>query len=327
MRHILISVLFTSLVQSTLTYAEGIQGTAFTDPSLIWQKVPPGWIAQPIRAEAEASEADLAVTLDQQMYTPLLPFIKAYAVKHEVKIAVSEGTCGISAGLLSRKAVDIGGFCCPPSLTDRLPDLSFHTLAVASVALFVHPANPFKSLSFQQAQRIFQGEITDWSSLAGAVTTNSAQPIHVIGRLHCKLRPGHWRLLLDNEELFSPDLVEVGTIQDMIETVANDRYAIGYETLWMIQQYKGAKGAKILSLDGIRPDDTVALASGRYPLYRVYNVTSWEGVAARPFARKLVHYLEEQTVNLDENYAMVPASQLRYNGWIFKGKELVGEPD
>jgi len=326
MKHILISALFISLVQTTLIHAEGIRGTAFTDPGLTWREMPLGWITQPVQPEPEAPEADLAVTLDQQLYAPLLPVIQAYAAKNRLKIAVSEGTCGISAGLLRRKAVDIGGFCCPPSLTDRLPDLRFHTLAIAPIALFVHTANPIENLSFQQAQRIFQGEISEWSHLGSAITKGKAQPIHVIGRLHCKLRPGHWRLLLDNEGLFSPDLVEVGTIQDMVAAGTNDRYAIGYETLWMIRHHRGAKGAKILSLDGVRPDDRVALASGHYPLYRVYNVTSWEGAAAKPLARELVHYLQEQMVNLDMEYAMVPASQLRHYGWKFKDDELVGEP-
>jgi hypothetical protein len=326
MRNILISILLVCLVQTTATDAQEIRGPAFTDPGVIWQKMPPGWITQPIQTEPEVSAAKLAVTLDQQLYAPLLPLIQRYATKHGVKIAVGEGTCGISAGLLRRKAVDIGGFCCPPALTDRLPGLRFHTLAIGAVALFVHPANPVENLSFQQAQRIFQGEISDWSHLGRAASKGRAQPIHVIGRLHCKLRPGHWRLLLDNEDLFSPDLFEVGTIQDMIEAVTNDRYAIGYETLRMIQHHRGAKGTKLLTIDGVRPDDRVALASGHYPLYRVYNVTSWEGAAAKSLARELVHYLQEQMVNLDMAYAMVPASQLRDYGWKFKEDELVGEP-
>ncbi len=327
MRHILISVLLISLLKTTSVDGEELQGPAFTDPSFTWQNLPPGWIRRPVQVQPEASQTDLAVALDQQTYAALLPLIQAYAAKHRIKIAVSKGTCGISAGLLRRKAADIGGFCCPPSLTDRLPDLRFHTLGIAAIALFVHPTNTVENLSFQQAQRIFQREISDWLSLGTVNPNRKGQPIRVIGRLHCKLRPGHWRLLLDNEDLFSPDLVEVGTIQDMIQAVTNDQYAIGYETLWMIRLYKGAKNVRLLSLGGVKPDDNVALARGRYPLYRVYNITTWEGAAAKPLARKLVHYLQEQMVALENRYAMVPASQLRAHGWKFKGDELVGEPN
>jgi ABC-type phosphate transport system substrate-binding protein len=327
MRHLLISVLLVFLAQTTVTDADGFRGPAFTDPSRTWTNMPPDWTSQPIRVKPEASQADLAVTLDQQIYAQLLPLIQDYAAKHQTQIAVSNGTCGISAGLLRRKAVDIGGFCCPPGLTDRLPGLRFHTLGIAAIALITHPSNSLDNLSFAQAQRIFQGEILNWADLDGVESEGKTSPIHVIGRLHCKLRPGHWRLLLDNEDLFATDLIEVGAIQDMLGAVTNDPYAIGYETLWMIEHGGETQHTKILSLNGIRPDDRLALARGRYPLYRVYNVTSWEGSAEKPLARKLVLYLQEQMVNLDKKYNMVPASELKHHGWRFNAEELVGEPD
>jgi hypothetical protein len=95
----------------------------------------------------------------------------------------------------------------------------------------------------------------------------------------------------------------------------------------MLQHHKGARQAKPLSLDGIRPDDRAALTSGAYPLYRVYNVTTWEGAAAKPLAQDLVRYLQERMDHLDSIFAMVPASQLRRHGWKFKEDELVDEPD
>ena len=75
------------------------------------------------------------------------------------------GPCGISRGLLFRKTVDIGGFCCPPGRTDRLPGLRFHTLAIAAIALFVHPDNTIEDLTLSQARDLYRGEITDWSRL------------------------------------------------------------------------------------------------------------------------------------------------------------------
>jgi ABC-type phosphate transport system substrate-binding protein len=315
------------LAQVLSAFAEEMAGNAFTDPTLIWRQVPPDWETQTVRAQPGASEADLSVTLDQQLYPMLLPLIQQYAAEHRVKVAVSNGTCGISAGLLSRKAVDVGGFCCPPGLTDRLPGLRFHTLAVAAIALLVHPDNPLNEVTFREAQQIFRGEISDWSTLRADRNKGVPYPIHTIGHLHCKLRPGHWRLLLDNDDLFSPHLLEVGTIQDVIGSVAADPLAIGYETLWMMQRHEGLRRVKALSLGGVRPDDRVALASGRYPLYRVYNVTTWEGAAAKSLAQGLVRYLEGKIDHLDRRFAMVPASHLRRHGWQFQKDELAGEPD
>jgi len=305
----------------------GPGGLAFTDPTLTWREVPPDWITQTVRPQPGAPEADLTITLDQQLYPALLPLIQQYAAKRQIRIAVREGTCGISAGLLSRKAVDIGGFCCPPRSMDRLPGLRFHTLAIASIALLVHPDNPVDNVSLEEARRIFSGEISVWSALGRGQNKRTQRPIHVIGRLHCRLRPGHWRLLLDSDDLFSPDLLEVGTIQDMVRSVSTDPLAIGYETLWMVQHYKQARQAKPLNLDGIRPDDRVALASGRYPLYRLYNITTWEGAAAKPLAQDLVRFLHGRMDQLDTIFAMVPASQLRRHGWRFKEDEVIDEPD
>ncbi len=327
MRHVLILLLLMFSANTTVTDADGFRGPAFTDPSGTVTDMPPAWINQPIQIEPEFSQAELAITLDQQIYAQLLPLIQDYAARHQTQIAVSNGTCGISAGLLRRKAVDVGGFCCPPSLADRLPGLRFHTLGIAAIALITHPSNSVDNLSFAQAQRIFQGEISDWAQVDRVVIQGKKSPIHVIGRLHCKLRPGHWRLLLDNEDLFTTDLIDVGTIQDMLGAVTNDRYAIGYETLWMIEHSGGTQRTKVLSINGIKPDDRLALARGRYPLYRVYNITSWEGAAGKPLARELVLYLQEQMTNLDKKYHMVSASELRHYGWRFNAEELIGEPE
>jgi hypothetical protein len=82
-----------------------------------------------------------------------------------------------------------------------------------------------------------------------------------------------------------------------------------------------------LRLDGVSPDDDVALAQGRYPLYRVYNVTTWEGAAAKPLAKELVRHLQDRVRDLDNRFFMVPFTRLRAQGWKFEGDELVGEPE
>jgi signal transduction histidine kinase len=65
--------------------------------------------------------------------------------------------------MLSRKAADIGAFCCAPGITDRLPGLRFHTLGIAAVVLLVHPDNPVDNISIGQAREIFMGETIRWS--------------------------------------------------------------------------------------------------------------------------------------------------------------------
>jgi ABC-type phosphate transport system substrate-binding protein len=305
---------------------EVLKGEAFSDPART-QEMPEGWKDRPIRYDPSAGEADLVVTLDQHLYPAILGVIQEYAKKQGIKIAVSEGTCGISAGKLARKAVDMGGFCCPPGRADRLPGLRFHTLGIMPIALLVHPGNPIDNITLKEARDIFQGNVYRWPRPGDS----SGQPgpgltIQAVGRLHCKIRPGHWRLLLDNEDLFSTRLQEVGTIPDMISLIASAPGAIGYEVMMMAERYRKEGKVKALKIDGLAPN-AANLLSGSYPLYRALNITTWEGEKTKnPHAQKLVDYLVNQAGNLDSKFGIVPASSLRRAGWRFKGNELVGEP-
>ncbi|MBF0340018.1 MAG: hypothetical protein HQL95_03540 [Magnetococcales bacterium] len=304
---------------------------AFCAPNEIFPQ-PNSWIEQPIRPDRWAKDGALAVTLDQQIHQLLLPEITRYAREHDLDIRVREGTCGTSAGLVSRKAVDIGGFCCPPGKSDRLPGLTFHTLGIASIAILAHPENPLEGLTLDQLKGMFQGRQRLWSEL-GEVSGKSAPAweIQPVGRLHCKLRPGHWRALLWDPDDFSPRMEEVGTIPDMIQRVLAQRGGIGYETLWHVNHFaerfpeKGRPRA--LRLDGVAPDDVPALLQGRYPFYHVFNLTLWEGEGvANPRARALVEHLVKAVEGMDPRMSMIPAAALRQAGWQFQKEELVGAP-
>ncbi len=308
--------------------AEPLRGPSFIAPGQTFE-MPPEWVEKPIRYEKWADKADVSVTLEQDVYYMILPLIQKYSKQRGLKIAVKEGTCGISAGMLDRKAVDIGGFCCPPGSQDRLPGLSFHTLGIVAKAFLVHPENPVESVSAIELRDIFSGKLYRWSDLK----TRNGKPgpqwvIRPIGRFHCPLRPGHWRLLLDNPDLFSPRLYEVGSMPDMIAQVSANKGAIGWEVLGMVEHYKNVGKVKPLRIDGYSPTDSNAIATKRYPFYRTYNITTWEGKGVEnPKAKALVDYLLKEVDSLGSEFGFVPASKLGKAGWKFKGDELIGEPD
>lgn len=289
--------------------------------------MPPEWLKRPVKYEKWAQGADIAVSLDQHLYGAFAPLIREYAKKNGLKIAVNEGTCGISAGMLSRKAVDIAGYCCPPGDSDRLPGVRFHTVGIASLAIIVNLKNPTGEITSAQARGLFMGKYFNWSELNPAGWKGTELAVRTIGRLHCKARPGHWRLILDNEDLFSMRLQEVGTIPDMISLVAKFPGAVGYETLWMVRRYERLGKVKPLRVDGDAPDDDEALASGKYPFYRTLNITTWEnGALDKPEADKLKDFIMESTAGLDPKYGIVPAERLRRAGWKFNSDELAGGP-
>ncbi len=180
-----------------------------------------------------------------------------------------------------------------------------------------------KNITEKQARELFSGKILNWSELGGP-----DMPVTPIARLHCKARPGHWRLILDNEDQFSTSLFEVGTIPDMVQSVASRKDAVGHLASWTIHGYADKWKVKALKVNGINPEDKKALESGSYPFYRVYSITTWSTKENHNrHAQGLVRHLMESVSKLDRKFSIVPASRLRQSGWKFAGDELVGEPD
>ncbi len=294
-----------------------LKGPSFGDPSKT-QSMPEEWIKKPIKHQ---SRTDLVITLNQQFYDFLKPIILRYGDIHGLKIIVGKGTCGISAKMLQNKDGDITGFCCPPAKTDRLPGVRFHTIAIHPLSLLVNADNTIDNLTLSQARQIFGGKIVRWSELGWKDI-----PIQPVMRLHCKKRLGHWRLLLDNEDLFSPALQEVGSIPDMYDVITSSQGAIGFEVNWVEERYEGK--LKTMKIDGHPSLIIENLLSGKYPFYRTMNLTTWEdGALAHPHALKIVEYLKKEMQTVENNIGIIPQFRLRQAGWKFAGDELIGEPN
>ncbi len=309
--------------------SESLKREAFSDPSYVLD-MPNEWVNQSVKYEPWAENADIAITLDQHLYPALSSIIDKFAEENGIKISVNEGTCGISAGLLFRKAVDMAGFCCPPAKTDRFPGLRYHTVGIGALTILVHPDNAVDNITFKQAQQIYQGKIRDWSNLATEEKRKiPALPIDPVARLHCKTRPGHWRLLLDDEDLFGMQTKTVGSIEDiMIKVHENPASIGGAETLYMAHyRYSQKRKLKPLRINGYSPEEQSHLISSSYPLYFTYNITTWAHEdSSNHQVQKLVEYILKHSDKIDAKIGIIPANILRKAGWKFKGNELIGEP-
>jgi len=298
--------------------ADQLTGPAFSNPDLR-QSMPPGWQTKPISHDPSLGKVDLVITLNQQ-FMNFAPYIEEYAAKNKLKIQINKGTCGISAGATINKKVDIAGFCCPPGKSDRLPGLIFHTIGIHPISILVHKNNPINDLSMEQIRNIFKGDIVRWSEVGGP---NS--PILPVARLHCKKRPGHWRLILDNADLFSPSTRIVASIKDMLSIVSSKPGTLGYEVIW---QNKNYKNLKTITVDGLNPKNLGLLKKNQYKLFRVLYLSTWkDNKDAHPHALKLVNYIRKQVEKDAKDIGMVPVSELREYGWQFKNDEVIGLPN
>ena len=305
---------------------------AFSNPDIL-SVVAKGWENIPFKYDEIHSNADLVVALGQQSYPIFHNLIRDYAKKNQLNIVVKPGTCGITAGRLRKKSADIGAYCCPPAKSDRLPGLEFHSLGISPIALIVHPDNPLSNITSKQAREVFQGLSTRWPQLDKKLNDDFQHLIKPIGRLHCKVRPGHWRGLLNDEDKFSPRLFEVGVIPDMISQVSRNTGAIGWEVPLMVSFHQQKGRVRMLKVDGHAATDLEYVLSGKYPLYRSYSLTTWKGTAGNQnaksniHAKNLVKYLQQHIEKIHSDISYIPPSKLRRAGWKFQGDELIGEPN
>lgn len=326
----MIAVLVGALAHGALAEDLGkrLAGDPFSDPARLVPK-PEEWVARPIAHAEWGQDADLAVALDQHLYPALLPLTEAFARERHLRIAVREGTCGFSEGMLNNKAVEITGLCCPPGATDRLPGLRFHTLGIAALAILVPEDNPFANLTGEQVRHLFMGRPKSWGELPPvAGLAPFPVPVQPVTRLHCPLKPGHWRVILDNESQFTARKVEIKEIPDYIAKIASTKGSIGYEVLWNQERYQGRTRLKAIKVDGHHPADAEAVIRRRYPFYTVYTMTTWaRDDGANPVAADLIRYYREHfDRTLAEEYHIIPATRLKEAGWRFRDEELVGEP-
>lgn len=302
-------------------------GNTFSDPD-IKAPVPRGWVKSITYDKKVPADADIVISLGKQLYPLVKDYVAEYASKHGLKIVQQSGSCGVTAKKLMKQQIDIGGYCCPPAYTDRLPGLEFHTVAIAPLVLIAHPDNPVTNISLLEASDIFQGAIKNWSDVEDIdEMDNFAKKIQPVARLHCKVRPGHWRLLLENEDLFSAETYTVGVIPDMISKVANNDKMIGYETIFMTQHHVDKGKVKILKVDGYDPADLENVKNGKYPFYRTYNLTAWVNDKNYQTSLQLIDGIKSYINGQHESLGFVPVSQLKAAGWSFNENELTGEPD
>lgn len=323
----LLALVFLPVLISAGDKADSFAAPGFSNPNVL-APVPKNWKFRPIRYTKKDMGADLVVALGQQSHPIFHKLIASYAKKNGLKIVIKQGTCGITAGRLLKKSVDIGAYCCPPGKNDRLPGLKFHSLGISAIALIVHPDNPLTNITTKQARKIFGGQISRWTQIKAAKSSAGNRLIHPVGRLHCKIRPGHWRLLLKNEDLFSPRLFEVGVIPDVISQVARNASAIGYEVPLMVEHHRKRGKVRMLKIDGHAPTELDYVLAGKYPIYRSYNLTSWtKNNKTNRLALKLIRYLQKHIEEIHSKISYVPPSQLKKAGWKFYGDELIGKPN
>jgi phosphate transport system substrate-binding protein len=184
----------------------------------------------------------------------------------KIRITWAGGGSGVGVQMVGEGLVDIGNAGRPikPGENEKYALTSF-PFAVDGVAVVVHPANPLRELTSDQARAVFAGTITNWKDLGGA-----DREIHLYGRDEASgTREVFWKKLLAKGEVAKSTNV-IGSNGAMKTAVSADEDGIGYLSIGHVD---GAVAA--IAIDGVEASQENA-KTGAYPVVRMLYMNTKE---------------------------------------------------
>ncbi|MBD3289019.1 phosphate ABC transporter substrate-binding protein PstS family protein [candidate division KSB1 bacterium] len=174
----------------------------------------------------------------------------------------SEGTANGIRALISGKA-DICAASRPlraaevRTIAEKYNKIGMSTLvAKDALSIYINPENPLRNLTLDQLEKIFQGEVTNWSAVGGL-----DEPILVLTRSSDSGTYLYFREHILGGDSFTDAAVEKDRTAEIVATVLENRNAIGYGGL--------AYGEKIIHcyVNGVAP--TIEnVKNDSYPIIR-----------------------------------------------------------
>ncbi len=180
--------------------------------------------------------------------------------------AVLEGRCDI--GLSSRALKE----------EEKSQGLVETVLAYDGIALIVNPKNPIDELDVDTIAKMFKGEITNWNEVGG-----DDAGIVLIGReAGSGTRDGFESITKTVDACrYRQELTSTG---DVITTVSQNPYAIGYASLAAIKD-----SVKALAVNGVNPSEET-VKDGSYAIQRPFVLVTKQGVALSNAAQMFFEY-------------------------------------
>lgn len=142
-------------------------------------------------------------------------------------------------------------------------------IAKEALVFIVNSENPVESLTVEELQKIYTGEITNWSQVGGndvdiipfqRNATSGSQVLMdklVMGELEMMDAPAEW----------IPG--EMDTLMEGVRGYEDSASAIGYSVYYYAEDMRMAEGMKIIAIEGIEPTDET-IGSDTYSLINPY---------------------------------------------------------
>lgn len=176
---------------------------------------------------------------------------------------------------------------------------------------YVNGQNKVENLSLEQIQKIYAGEITNWSEVGG----DDEKIIPYQRPKNSGSQTGMLSLVMKDKKIMDPVKNVIETMEGIIKVVAdytNGKNSIGYSYYYyattMYDQIDAsvAQGIKLLNVNGIKPTyDTIK--DGTYPIQTAYYIVINKNEPEDSNTRKLVNaMLSERGQNVAKEAGYVP---------------------
>ena len=148
--------------------------------------------------------------------------------------------------------------------------------AIEGLVFIVNADNGVDSLTVEQVQKIYTGEITNWSEVGGADLKIDAFQRNETAGSQTMMK----KLVMGDLAMMEPEKdYVVGEMSGLIEAVRSfddTSSAIGYTVYYYAKNMNMADGLKILQIDGVTPG-AESFRSGAYPFLNPYYVVMAAG--------------------------------------------------
>ncbi len=169
----------------------------------------------------------------------------------------------------------------------------YHTILNGGFVFFVNKDNPVKSLTKEQLQGIYKGEITNWKQVGG-------EDLDIIPYQRNEgsgSQTGLYRFLLPKKDVMeAPKELAIGEMGEIIDAVAhydNARGAIGYSYYYYVSSMHYTDQIKLLGIEGVVPSDET-ISDGTYPMINQSQIVIRDDTPEDSVVRKIIAWVQSE---------------------------------
>lgn len=227
-------------------------------------------------------EEMLMATLTDQSIETIRPYIPA-SKTHEAYLNLINRTADLIIVTSPSKAeLD--------AATAARIKLEITPITSEAFVFLVNKDNPVDSLTIEQIQKIYTGEITNWKQVGGNDVAIRAMQRPV----NSGSQTGFYDLIMIGLKIMTPPSnwvsAEMGELIDAVAAYDNQPDAIGYSYYYYVTDMKNNPDIKLLKINGIEPNPTT-IANSTYPIHTNYYAVLRQEEPAISDARTILHYL------------------------------------